>query len=223
MTHSDDDGLILPPRIASAHIVIIPVLNSEEAKAEVLPFCEKLAAALKTIHYHGMPIEVVFDKKDGRAGEKSWGWIKKGIPLRLEIGPREVESGQLSLARRDRGHKDLAPLSVHELEKTIGSILDNMQSNLLRKATEHLRAHTVKIDNKSDFYNFFTPKNGENPEIHGGFALCHWSGDSTVEEIVKKDLNVTIRCIPLDAEVEHGKCVISGAKSSRRVIYAKSY
>ncbi|HEV7738462.1 MAG TPA: proline--tRNA ligase [Chlamydiales bacterium] len=223
MTHSDDDGLVLPPRIAGAHLVIIPVLNSEEAKAQVLPFCDKLAAGLKTVSYHGVNIEVIVDKREERAGEKSWGWIKKGVPLRLEIGPREVESGQLRLARRDKGHKDVTPISAHELEKTIESILDNIQANLLRKAKEYLRAHTVKIDHKSDFYKFFTPKNSENPEIHGGFALCHWSGDPAVEELVKKDLNVTIRCIPLDAEPEQGKCVISGAPSSRRVIFAKSY
>jgi prolyl-tRNA synthetase len=223
MTHSDDDGLVLPPRIAPAHLVIIPFLNNEETKASVLAFCDQLAAVLKKVHYHGQLVEVIVDKRDLRAGEKSWGWIKKGIPLRLEIGSREVESGQLGLARRDHGHKDLLSVTAHELEKTIGSILDGIQANLLRKATEYRRAHTIKIDNKHDFYAFFTPKNAENPEIHGGFALCHWSGDPAVEEQVKKDLNVTIRCIPLDGEQEEGKCVITGAPSRRRVIYAKSY
>lgn len=223
MMHSDDDGLILPPRIASAHLVIIPVVNSEEVKAGVFAFCEKLEAELRKVQYHGMPLEVLFDKREGRAGDKSWGWIKKGVPLRLEIGPREVESGELKLARRDRGHKDTIPLSVQELEKTIGSILDDVQAKILHRAVEFRRKHTVKIDNKRDFYDFFTPKNVDNPEIHGGFALCHWGEDPKVEEQVKKDLNVTIRCIPLDAEKEHGKCVISGANSSRRVIYAKSY
>lgn len=223
MTHSDDDGLVLPPRIAPAHLVIIPFLNSEETKESVLSFCDKLAAALKKVHYHNGTLEVIVDKRDVRAGEKSWGWIKKGIPLRLEIGPREVESGQLNLARRDHGHKDFLSVTAPELEKTIGSILDGIQANLLRKATEYRRAHTVKIDNKDDFYAFFTPKNAENPEIHAGFALCHWSGDPAVEEQVKKDLNVTIRCIPLGGEEEEGKCVITGAPSRRRVIYAKSY
>lgn len=223
MTHSDDDGLVLPPRIASAQIVIIPFLNTEEAKGKVLPFCERLAAGLKKIHYHGQPLEVILDTRDLRGGEKSWNWIKKGIPLRLEIGLREIESGQLALARRDREHRDTTLYSVHELELKICEVLDDIQSNLLQKATEFRLKNTVKIDSKEDFYDFFTPKNGENPEIHGGFALSHWCEDPSVEETIKKDLNVTIRCIPLDSMEEQGKCMITGKPSSRRVIYAKSY
>ena len=223
MTHSDDDGLVLPPRVAPAHLVIIPILTSEEAKGEVFRFCEKLTASLKTLQYHGMPLEVIFDQREGRAGDKSWHWIKKGIPLRLEVGLKEVASGNLGLARRDRGHKDMTVYTPLELEKNIGAILDQIQANLLRKATDFQKQHIVKIENKADFYHFFTPKNKEEPEIHGGFALCHWGEDPSIEEMVKKDLNVTIRCIPLDGEVESGRCVITGAPSKRRVIYAKAY
>ena len=223
MTHSDDDGLVLPPRIAPSQLVIIPIVNNEEAAAKVLPFCEQLTAALKKIHYHGQPLEVIFDNRDMRAGEKSWHWIKKGIPLRVEVGAREVDAGVLSLARRDKGHKDTQSLSVHELEKQVCAILDDMQSSLLRKAKEYRNKHTVKIDSKEEFYAFFTPKNAENPEIHGGFAFSHWCEDPAVEEQVKNDLNVTIRCIPLDSPLEEGRCVITGRPSKRRVIYAKSY
>jgi len=217
MTHSDDDGLVLPPRVASAHLAIIPILNSEETKAQVLTFCEKLAASLKSVHYHGQPLKVIFDTRDMRGGDKSWGWIKKGVPLRLEIGLREIESGKLSLARRDKAHRDTTPLSLSELEKKIPSILDEIQAHLLQKATQFRNKHTVKIDTKKEFYDFFTP------ETPSGFALSHWSGDPAVEEQVKNDLNVTIRCIPLDAPKEQGHCVITGKPSSRRVIYAKAY
>jgi prolyl-tRNA synthetase len=223
MIHSDDDGLILPPRIASAHAVIIPIVNSEETAAKVLAFSEKLQTTLKKIHYHGRPLEVIFDSREMRAGEKGWHWIKKGVPLRIEVGAREVDAGTISLARRDKAHRDTRSLKVEELEKSIGLILDEMQSVLLQKATEFRDRHIVKIDSKRDFYDFFTPKNSEAPEIHGGFALSHWCEDPAVEEQVKSELNVTIRCIPLNAPIEEGHCVITGRPSKQRVIYAKSY
>lgn len=219
MAHSDDDGLILPPRIASAHLAIIPIVHNDEAKAKVLPFCEKLAASLKKVHYHGQPLQVILDTRDLRGGDKTWSWIKKGVPLRLEIGLREMESGTLSLAQRDRGHRDTTPLSVQELEHRIPGILDDIQANLLHKAKQFRNQHTHKIDTKKDFYDFFTSSS----EIHGGFALTHWSEDPAVEEQIKNDLNVTIRCIPLDAPQEEGRCPFTAKPSRRRVIYAKSY
>jgi prolyl-tRNA synthetase len=223
MAHSDDDGLILPPRVASAHIVIVPILHSDEAKAKVIPFCEQLASALKKISYHGDPLRVQLDARDMRGGDKTWGWIKKGVPVRIEVGLREVEAGSVTLARRDKGHRDTVAMSAQELEQKITSILDQIQAHLLEKATKFRNLHTHKIDSKKDFYDFFTPKNAENPEIHGGFALSHWGEDPAIEEQIKNDLNVTIRCIPLDAPQEEGRCVISGKPSRRRVIYAKAY
>jgi prolyl-tRNA synthetase len=139
------------------------------------------------------------------------------------VGAREVDAGTLTLARRDKAHRDTQAMTPHELEARICSILDEMQSSLLRKAKEFRNQHTVKIDQKKDFYDFFIPKNAENPEIHGGFAYSHWCEDPAVEDQVKNDLNVTIRCIPLDSPLEEGKCVITGRPSKRRVIYAKSY
>jgi prolyl-tRNA synthetase len=223
MTHSDDDGLILPPRIASSHLAIIPIVHNEEAKTKVYAFCDQLLKTLKTVSYHGQPLKVIFDTRDMRGGDKSWGWIKKGVPLRLEIGLREIESGQFALARRDKAHRDTTPLSLHDLEHKLPAILDDIQANLLHKATRFRNQHTVKIDNKKDFYNFFTPSNAESPEIHGGFAFSHWAEDTAVEEQLKNDLNVTIRCIPLDSPLEAGHCPISGKPSRRRVLYAKAY
>lgn len=223
MAHSDDDGLILPPRIASAQLVLIPILNSDEARAKVIPFCEELKAKLKKILYHGQPVDVIFDVREMQGGEKRWHWIKKGVPLRIEVGLRDLEAGVFGLARRDKAHRDTTPLSAADLEEKLVSILDEIQANLLKKATEFRNQHIVKIDTKEEFYAFFTPKNEAKPEIHGGFALCHWCEDPEVEEQVKKDLNVTIRCIPLDTPLEAGACVITGKPSKRRVIYAKSY
>jgi len=221
MTHSDDDGLVLPPKIASAHLVIIPIIHQEETKSSTLAYCEQLAADLRKIHYAGRSLQIIVDKREMRGGEKSWSWIKKGVPLRLEVGPRDIEAGSFGLLRRDKPHKESTPLTASELPHRITAILDDMQNNLLAKATAFRDQHTVKIDHKSDFYKFFTPKKED--EIHGGFALCHWNGDPAVEEQVKQDLNVTIRCIPLDAPNEPGRCVITGEPSQRRVIFAKSY
>ena len=106
---------------------------------------------------------------------------------------------------------------------SISSILEEMQNHLYEKALSHRDAHIKKIDSKEEFYAYFTPKDKEQPEIHGGFAYSHWCGESSVEEKVKDDLGVTIRCIPIDMEAEEGKCVITGKKSNQRVIYAKAY
>ncbi len=216
MAHSDDDGLILPPRIASAHLVIIPIIHDEAAKPKIMHFATELAERLKKISYQGQPLRVLLDTRDMRGGEKSWGWIKKGIPLRLEIGLREIEAGKLQVFRRDKPHKEGTPFS----EEEVVSLLEEIQSNLLAKATAFREQHTVKIHDKEEFYRFFTAK-GE--EIHGGFALCHWNRDPKIEAKIKEDLNVTVRCIPLHIPLEPGRCIFTGEKSPGPVIFAKSY
>lgn len=223
MAHSDDDGLIVPPRIAHTHVVIIPIIHKEETKEEVLAACRKLAQELRAIQYQGRGLQVVLDEREMRGGDKIWSWIKKGAPIRLEIGPRDVAEGKVCMARRNLPHKEKAFLPKEEFIAKATTILEEMQKAIYAKALAFREAGTHKIDSKEEFYRFFTPKNPEQPEVHGGFALCHWSEDPEVEEIVKKDLNVTIRCIPLDTPEEEGLCVISGKKSRRRVIFAKSY
>jgi len=223
MTHSDDDGLIMPPRIAASHIVLIPIIHKEETKEQVMSYCKALAEDLKKCTYMGQPIHVIVDQRDMRGGEKTWGWIKKGVPLRIEIGPRDIANDSFGIARRDKAHKDLTMRSRSEIIATIVTLLDEIHQGLLSKAEKYCKTHTRKIDSKEEFYAFFTPKNPEQPETHAGFAYSHWSGDPEVEEIVKKDLNVTIRCIPLNNPQEAGFCVISGKPSTQRVIFAKSY
>lgn len=223
MTHSDDDGLILPPRIASAQIVIIPIIHKEETKQEVLSYCHSLAGALRHLSYHGTNLTVIVDERDMRGGDKVWSWIKKGVPMRLEVGPRDVASNALSVTRRDRPHRAVTTQSRDEFMQTVLSQLDEIQSSLYEKALAFRDQHIKRIETKEEFYAFFTPRNAEKPAIHGGFALCHWNGSAAVEEKVKNDLNVTIRCIPLDSKPEEGRCVITGEKSHRRVIFAKAY
>ncbi|MBS0605475.1 MAG: proline--tRNA ligase [Verrucomicrobia bacterium] len=223
MSHSDDDGLVLPPRVASSHIVLLPVIHKEETKASVMEYCHALAGQLRHLNYHGRPLTVTIDEREMRGGDKTWSWIKKGVPIRIEVGPRDIAADKLPLARRDKGHKDIQQVSREELMKTVLSILDEIQNGMFQRALEFRNSHIKKIDTKEEFYAFFTPKNAENPEIHGGFALAHWCGDLDVEEQIKKDLSVTVRCIPNDSPLEEGKCPISGKPSQRRVIYAKAY
>jgi prolyl-tRNA synthetase len=223
MTHGDDDGLILPPRLAPAHIVVLPVLNSEETKASVLEYCDSVAAGLRSVVYDGRPLEVIVDKSEGRGGEKVWSWIKKGIPLYLEIGSRDMASDSVFVGRRDKGRKERYGQKRQEFMANVVATLDDIQKNIFTRAKDYRDRNIRVIDSKDEFYDYFTPKNAENPEIHGGFASCHWSGQKFVEEQVKNDLSVTIRCIPLDAEEEEGKCIISGEPSKRRVLFAKAY
>jgi prolyl-tRNA synthetase len=223
MTHSDDDGLVLPPRIASSHIVIIPIIHKEEVKQEVLAYCHSLAGELRHIMYEGRALSVLVDEREMRGGDKTWSWIKKGVPMRIEIGPRDIANNLLGIARRDKEHRALTQQSRELFLNTVVEQLEEMQTGLFEKAKAFRDQHIKRIDTKEEFYAFFTPKNKDQPEIHGGFALCHWSGDPEVEEQVKKDLSVTIRCIPLNNPEEEGHCVISGKKSRERVIFAKSY
>ena len=223
MTHGDDDGLIVPPRLAPSHIVILPVLHGDDGSPEVFDYCDRLAAQLKTVIYDGRTLEVEVDNREGRGGDKVWSWIKKGIPIYLEIGPRDIASDSVFVGRRDKSRKERFGMRRDEFIGKVAEILADIQNNLFNRAKTFRDDNIKKIDSKDEFYDFFTPSNKEKPEAHGGFALSHWNGKSGVEEQVKKDLNVTIRCIPLDGEAESGRCVISGEKSERRVIFAKSY
>ncbi len=223
MAHSDDDGLIVPPRVATSHIVILPVIHKEETKKDVLSYCHSLAGELRHVNYEGRPLNVIVDDREMRGGDKLWSWVKKGVPMRIEVGPRDIAANRLPIARRDRGHRDFTHQSREELVSTIIDQLEDIQQNLFDRAKKFRDAHIKKIDTKEEFYAYFTPKNGENPEIHGGFASCYWSEDTPTEELIKKDLGVTIRCIPLDSPEEEGSCPFTGRQTSRRVIYAKAY
>ncbi len=224
MAHGDDDGLIVPPKLASSHIVILPVVHDDSTRSQIMDYCEVLKRELASVSYHGNSVRVEIDRREGRGGKKVWEWIKKGVPIRLEIGKREVEENMVFAGRRDYPHRERQTLPKSEFIANVVDILDDIQRRMYEKAVEFREAHTVKIDSKDDFYDFFTPRNRKNPEIHGGFALCHWNGSTEIEAQVKQEMGVTIRCIPLDGETkEEGKCIISGEKSNQRVIFAKAY
>ena len=223
MAHADDDGLVLPPRIAPAQIVILPVTPKPETRDAVLAAADQLATELRAQTAFGEKITVEVDKRDIGGGTKTWEWIKKGVPIRVELGPRDLEKGSVAVARRDRGAKEKAFVPNAEFVDQAAAILEEMQAGLLAKATAYRDANTVKIDTKEEFYAFFTAQNPNKPEIHGGCALAHWNGSREVEEKIKDDLKVTIRCIPFDGLEEAGQCILTGEPSQRRVVWAKSY
>jgi prolyl-tRNA synthetase len=235
MMHADDDGLILPPRIAPTHIVILPITPKPETCAAVLAAANELAAQLRATSWHGAPLEVQVDQRDLGGGVKNWEWIKKGVPLRVELGPRDLESGNVAVSRRDGvvaggggpgqpATKSFLPTS--DFVRQAAGLLDSIQQNLFDRALSFRDANTRRVDTKEEFYDFFTSKNSVRPEIHGGFALAHWNGSRAVEEQIKNDLKVTIRCIPFDDPAhppESGQCFLTGEPSPRRVLWAKSY
>jgi prolyl-tRNA synthetase len=223
MMHGDDDGVVLPPRIAPTQIVILPITAKEETRTRVLEACDKLAARLRETRYAELPIEAAIDRRDLGGGVKNWEWIKKGVPLRIEIGPRDLEKNLVEVSRRDQAVKAKESVPMEEFVARAPEILGSIQDSLYARAKKFREMNTRVIESKEEFHDFFTPKNLAKPEIHGGFALAHWNGSREIEEQIKNDLKVTIRVIPLDGSSEPGKCIFTGEPSARRVVWAKSY
>ncbi len=215
MTHSDDDGLVLPPRLAPSHVVLLPIIHKEEDRQTILAYCQQLADELKQMTYHDRRLKIEIDTRDLTGGEKAWSWVKKGIPIRLEIGIKECNANTVFMGRRDKAYKDRQSISRQELISNVTKELDELQSNLLQRARVFQKNNLRIIEHKDDFYEFM--KND------GGFALAHWNGCAEIEAKLKQDLNVTIRCIPLENENGAGKCIFSGDKSVQQVVFAKAY
>lgn len=220
MVHGDDDGIILPPRIAPLEIVIIPVIHSEEVKEKVLNACNKLKKELQDIKYYEKNISVEIDTKDIRGGEKKWSWIKKGVPLIVEIGPKDIENDTVMILRRDTMEKDL--IKTNKFVSNIQNILDDIQNKMFEKAKSYEETHSKYIDNKDEFYKFFTPKNIEKPEIHGGFVTSYFCLDPKEEDKIKEDLSVSVRGI-LEEQNEEKPCIFCHKKTKNRALFAKSY
>jgi prolyl-tRNA synthetase len=223
MTHGDNDGLKVPPKVAPKHVVIIPVIPKPEAGAAVREVCQKLANQIRNESYGGRKLVVHVDDRDIRGGEKNWQWIKKGVPVRIEIGPRDIEKGTAALARRDRGHKEKDFLPLQEVAGRVPLILDEIQNAYLHGAREHLKMHTAEgLVDFEEFKRFFTPRNPEKPEIHGGFVRAKWAGNKEDEQKLA-ELKVSVRCLPLNQSGTKGRCIVSGRESTVDAIFAKAY
>jgi prolyl-tRNA synthetase len=239
MTHGDDDGLILPPMLAPAHVVIMPITFKADDPQAVMNYCLAIRDELRRCVFGDRPIEVEIDDRDLRGGEKVWSWVKKGVPIRLEVGPRDMADDAVFMARRDQPPKDKQAIPRQQFIDTCADILGQMQNNLFERARAFRAEHTHAIDNKEEFERFFTPPTGgkgqgdesgggaEGPTpIHGGFALAHYNGDPELEDRIARELGVTVRCIPddgCDEAGEPGACIFTGEPSPKRVVWAKSY
>ncbi len=222
MTHSDDNGIILPPRVASAHVVLLPILKKNETNETVMEYTRSVAEALRKKTYHHGPVRVEIDDRN-IGGARNWEWIKKGVPLRVEIGPKDMDADSVYVSRRDRDRKDSFAIQKDSFAEHICDLLDEIQDGLYQKALAFLKENTRNIDDLDEFNKFFTPESSGKPEIHGGFAISHWCGSADCELAIKERLNVTIRCIPFDREKEDGQCIHCGSHSEGRVVFAKSY
>ncbi len=225
MAHADDDGAVVPPRVAPTQVVILPVIPKDEHREAVMAACEKLASDLKAESFHGDALRVEIDSRDIQGGAKSWEWIKKGAPVRIEIGPRDLEKGSVAVARRDKAPRDKEFIDTAEAVSSMADRLQKIQDGLLARALAFRKEHTVEIKSMDKFREYFTPQDADKPEIHGGFALAHWAGTAVDEEALQKEMKVTIRCVPSDEALrgDAGTCIYTGQPAEGRVVFAKSY
>ena len=208
MTHSDDNGLVLPPKLAPIQVVIVPIYRSQEQldtiNAKVAPIVENLKK---------QGISVKYDNADNkRPGFKFADYELKGVPVRLVLGARDIENGTIEVMRRDTLEKET--VSIEGIEEYVEKLLDDIQNNIYTKALNHRLEMTTKVDTWEDFKTQIEK---------GGFILAHWDGTTETEEKIKEETKATIRCIPLDGEEEEGKCIYTGKPSTRRVIFARNY
>ena len=209
MTHSDDEGLVLPPSLAPNQVVIVPIYKTEEQFEEI----SKIANLIKKdLNVKG--VSVKYDNRDThRPGAKFAQHELQGVPLRIAIGPKDLENGTVEIARRDLKTKQTVALDI--LTSTVENLLEEIQNNLYKKALDFRDSHITEVDNFEDFKSTIENK--------GGFVSAHWDGTAETEEKIKELTKATIRCIPEDSKEENGVCVYTGKPSNRRVLFAKAY
>ncbi len=209
MTHSDDNGLVLPPKLAPFQVVIVPIYRGPE---QLEAINEKVAVIKKELEEAG--ISVKYDNRDTqKPGWKFNEYELKGVPVRIAVGPRDLENGTLEMARRDTLEK--TSIAMEEVVTKVSSTLEEMQTNIYQKALDFKLANTKPVDDWEEFKRVL--------EEEGGFLLAHWDGTPETEEKIKQLTKATIRCIPLDQKLEEGKCILTGNTSQGRVIFAKAY
>jgi prolyl-tRNA synthetase len=222
MTHSDDDGLVLPPRIAPTQIVLLPIHRTDEEREAVLACCKSLAADLAAARFGDEPLRVRIDSRDIRGGDKVWQHVKQGVPLRVEIGPRDLAAGAVSVSRRDRGPRERASMPLTQFVAEAPGLLEELQSGMFERAKAFREQRSVRLSTQAEVLDFFaeTPEKGAG--TRGGFAFVHVADDPAVLAVLDP-LKVTVRCIPMDGEDEPGSCIITGQPVRRRSVLARSY
>ncbi len=216
MVHSDDDGLVLPPRIAPLHIIIIPIIHKVEDENLVRDYCEKLADAVSNTLFDGKKTMVKVDYSDKRHGAKNWDWIKKGVPLRIEIGRKEVDSGMISYSRRDQISGTKHCVKMQDFVGGVPNLLTGIQHHLLDKAKTFMNNNVKRAKTAEEFYSLFA-----NGQRH--FVLAHWAQNDDVETRLKEELKVTPRCIPLRHIDDLGQCIFTGKEACPLTLFAMAY
>ena len=209
MAHSDNNGLVLPPKLAPIQVAMVPIYKGAEQLATMTEKMEAIAADLRA---RGISVKV--DTRDNvRSGFKFAEYELKGVPVRLALGPRDLENGTIELARRDTLTKETVP--QQGLADRIVDLLNQIQKNIYRKAHDFRSSMITRVDTWDEFIDTLNNK--------GGFISAHWDGTVETEVAIKDATKATIRCIPLDAEEEEGRCIYTGKPSHRRVLFARSY
>jgi prolyl-tRNA synthetase len=209
MSHSDDEGLVVPPKLAPIQVVIIPIYKGED-QLEVLT--EKLNPLIKVLREKG--IRVKFDDKDNRRpGFKFAQYEFQGVPIRLALGKRDLENGNIEVARRDEKTKEVIPFD--EVATHIDNLLKEIQTNLYKKAKNYRDSHITRVNSYDEFKDVINNV--------GGFVSAHWDGTTETELKIKEQTAATIRCIPLENKEESGVCILTGKHSKQRVLFAKAY
>lgn len=209
MAHSDDNGLVLPPKLAPFQVVIVPIYRKEEQLAEITRKVDEVVTKLKA-----KGITVKYDSLDTKKpGWKFAEYELKGVPVRLAIGPRDLENGTVEVARRDTLTKEV--VALENIDLYVIDLLDDIQQNIYKKAFDYRTEHTTPVDTYEELKEVLNTK--------GGFALAHWDGTAETEQKIKEETKATIRCIPFDGVKEEGKCIYSGKPSSQRVLFALAY
>jgi prolyl-tRNA synthetase len=209
MAHSDDDGLILPPKLAPVHVVIVPIFKTDDEQKRIAEKVDQLASALRNQGY-----AVKFDNRDThKPGFKFAEWELKGVPVRIAMGPRDLENGTVEVARRDT--KEKKTIKIDEVAAVIPDLLTEIQQNIYARALKFRNEKTIEVNSYAELKKVLDEK--------GGFVSAHWDGTIETEVAIKEETKATIRCIPLDSKEEQGKCVFSGRPSSRRVLFARAY
>ncbi len=214
MTHSDDDGLRVPPRIAPQQVVILPIVRNDQDEAAIMTYCQTIQQSLQNSLYHDRSLAVEIDNRPLRGGEKAWSWIKKGIPIRIEVGQRELDNQAVSLARRDESPKTKHTLQVDSLEIQIPALLDEIQNHYYQQALDFRTQNTTFIEDEQSLIDHF--------KTQSGFVKAYWHEDSKIEERLQKTLSVTVRCYELDHQ-STGKCIFTNQPDAKLAIFAKAY
>ncbi len=218
MTHSDDDGLVLPPRLAPAHVVIMPIYRDDETRTQVLAACDALKKELATQRYAGEPIRVILDDRDLRGGEKKWYHVKRGVPVRVEIGPKDLANQSVFVGRRDQEKSVGMPQA--DFVANLPAVLEEMQKNLFERAKKYREERSVELSTEKEFRDFFTT--GNDDALVGGFASCYFASEEEVQPLLD-ELKVTIRCIPLGQPETSGTCFYTGKPAQQKAIFARAY